>query len=86
MHAPLHASWFALQHRPAVHVSPMLQVVLQSPQWVGSVFVSMHSLPQTERPFAHFLRQPPALHSWSGAHLVAHLPQLSLSVCRSTQF
>jgi hypothetical protein len=59
--------------------------VLQSPQCEGSLVRSTQSGSQTVRPGGHFLMHVLALHSWSTAQPIPHLPQLSWSVSGSMQ-
>jgi hypothetical protein len=59
--------------------------MLQAPQFVGSLRVSMHEPPQSVEPDAQLRVHLPCEQVCIAPHLVPHAPQFATSVARLTQ-
>jgi hypothetical protein len=71
-------------HAPVVHTSPCRQLLLQLPQWEGSLFGLVQvAPPQTTSPAGH--EHTPATHESPVAHAWPHAPQLLGLVATLTQ-
>jgi hypothetical protein len=85
-HAPLHSVSPVEQlgvHRPCMQSSRTGQMFPHDPQLARLLFRSMQRLLHTLRPVPqlHF----PSMHSMAPGQVVAQVPQLRVSDCRSTQ-
>jgi hypothetical protein len=65
--------------RPAEQLCPAVQAVPQAPQFMASVCVFTHAVPQSIWPAAQ--AQRPAVQVCPVRQTVPHAPQLLLSVC-----
>jgi hypothetical protein len=72
-------------HNPAVQTWPGAHAMLQLPQLLTSVLVSVQLDPHWVRPTAQLVLHWPSEQTWPGGQTLPHMPQLSPSVVKSTQ-
>ena len=65
--------------------SPGLQLTVQVPQWLGSVFKSAQALSQLVFPAEQLPVQPPLSQTWPAAQTFPHVPQFFGSDAVATQ-
>jgi hypothetical protein len=63
--------------------SPLAHGVLHPPQWCESLFTSMQSCPQSDKPLPHTIAHAPCEQTWSLGHALLHAPQFRWSLCKS---
>lgn len=74
------------EHWPFEQISPAGQLLLQIPQWSGSVLRLKHPSTQAVFPAGQSSIQFPFTQAWPCGHLLLQYPQLLLSVMGSVQF
>jgi hypothetical protein len=85
-HLPEHRVPVAHAHALLLQIIPIAHAWLQPPQFIASLVVLTHEVPQRAVPVGHAVAmQVPPVHTWPVEQRWLHAPQLAPSVIRFTQ-